>query len=313
MGRGVLPAGHPLLVTRARGAAFGRPTWSSWSARRWTSGSATARSAASRAPRRRSCTSPTRPAQLAAHVAAGRVGRRRPGRCASRRSLRPRPHRALHHGVGVAAELRGRPSDAAAAARRGACSPATPTRSTRPGLRRAARRAGRRRRGIGDGGDFVSFAGQVRRAGPPGQLARPGPVRLPGHRPRLRHRGPARPPVGAGRAAARRRRGRVLADGRGHAGPARPAGGDGRRQQRRLGLEKHPMRCSTATTSPPTCGPADPLRRGRARRSAAAGERSRGPATSARRCDRAFDSGVPYLVNVLTDPEVAYPRSSVLA
>ena len=28
--------------------------------------------------------------------------------------------------------------------------------------------------------------------------------------------------------------------------------------------------------------------------------------------DRAFASGVPYLVNVLTDPTVAYPRSSVL-
>jgi acetolactate synthase-1/2/3 large subunit len=28
---------------------------------------------------------------------------------------------------------------------------------------------------------------------------------------------------------------------------------------------------------------------------------------------RAFDSGVPYLVNVLTDPEDAYPRSSNLA
>ncbi|MDP9318227.1 MAG: hypothetical protein M3O94_03970 [Actinomycetota bacterium] len=26
--------------------------------------------------------------------------------------------------------------------------------------------------------------------------------------------------------------------------------------------------------------------------------------------DRAFDSGVPYLVNVLTDPEAAYPRSA---
>ena len=36
-------------------------------------------------------------------------------------------------------------------------------------------------------------------------------------------------------------------------------------------------------------------------------------ATSGRRCDRAFASGVPYLVNVLTDPEDAYPRSSNLA
>ena len=28
---------------------------------------------------------------------------------------------------------------------------------------------------------------------------------------------------------------------------------------------------------------------------------------------RAFDSGVPYLVNILTDPADAYPRSSNLA
>jgi acetolactate synthase I/II/III large subunit len=28
---------------------------------------------------------------------------------------------------------------------------------------------------------------------------------------------------------------------------------------------------------------------------------------------RAFDAGVPYLINVLTDPEVAYPRSTMLA
>jgi acetolactate synthase-1/2/3 large subunit len=29
--------------------------------------------------------------------------------------------------------------------------------------------------------------------------------------------------------------------------------------------------------------------------------------------DRAFAAGVPYLVNVATDPEVAYPRSTNLA
>jgi acetolactate synthase-1/2/3 large subunit len=29
--------------------------------------------------------------------------------------------------------------------------------------------------------------------------------------------------------------------------------------------------------------------------------------------DRAFASGVPYLVNIVTDPEVAYPRSTNLA
>ena len=46
-------------------------------------------------------------------------------------------------------------------------------------------------------------------------------------------------------------------------------------------------------------------RAGRGRR---AGHRA-GP-RSARRCERAFASGVPYLVNVVTDPEIAYPRST---
>ena len=51
MGRGVVPGGHPLLVTKARGAGVRHaPTSSSWSARRWTSGSATASSAARTAP-----------------------------------------------------------------------------------------------------------------------------------------------------------------------------------------------------------------------------------------------------------------------
>ena len=51
MGRGVVPAGHPLLVTRARGTAFGeRRPRRRGRARRWTSGSATASSAARTAP-----------------------------------------------------------------------------------------------------------------------------------------------------------------------------------------------------------------------------------------------------------------------
>ena len=40
----------------------------------------------------------------------------------------------------------------------------------------------------------------------------------------------------------------------------------------------------------------------------AAGAQDVGPAL-----DRAFASGVPYLVNIATDPEVAYPRSTNLA
>ena len=44
-----------------------------------------------------------------------------------------------------------------------------------------------------------------------------------------------------------------------------------------------------------------------------AGETVGEPADLGPALDRAFASGVPYLVNVLTDPADAYPRSSVLA
>ena len=51
---------------------------------------------------------------------------------------------------------------------------------------------------IGDGGDFVSYAGRVVDPYEPGMLARPGPVRLPGRRPGLCARGQARAPRSAG-------------------------------------------------------------------------------------------------------------------
>jgi acetolactate synthase-1/2/3 large subunit len=44
-----------------------------------------------------------------------------------------------------------------------------------------------------------------------------------------------------------------------------------------------------------------------------AGETVREPGELGPALDRAFASGVPYLVNVLTDPDDSYPRSSVLA
>jgi acetolactate synthase-1/2/3 large subunit len=44
-----------------------------------------------------------------------------------------------------------------------------------------------------------------------------------------------------------------------------------------------------------------------------AGETVRKPAELGPALGRAFASGVPYLVNVLTDPTDAYPRSSNLA
>ena len=62
---------------------------------------------------------------------------------------------------------------------------------------------------IGDGGDFVSYAGRVVDSYLPGLLAGPRPVRLPRQRPGVRAGGQARASRPAGRAAARRRRVRL--------------------------------------------------------------------------------------------------------
>ena len=128
---------------------------------------------------------------------------------------------------------------------------------------------------IGDGGDFVSVRRQVRRAGPAGKLARPRTVRLPGHRARLRDRGPGRPPVRSGRLAARRRGGRLLADGRRHPGPARAARGHRLREQRRLGpgTASHALPLRLRCRRRPAAGL--PLRRGGARPRRGRGTRDR--------------------------------------
>ena len=165
---------------------------------------------------------------------------------------------------------------------------------------------------IGDGGDFVSYAGQVPRPVPAGLLAGPGPVRLPGHRHGVRDRGPGRPPDRAG----------VLLLGDGAAGFSLMdveslvrhrlpvvivVGNNGI-----WGLEKHPMRAMygydvAADLQPETRY--DEV----VRALGGAGETVRSAAELGPALDRAFAAGVPYLVNVLTDPADAYPRSSVLA
>jgi acetolactate synthase I/II/III large subunit len=78
------------------------------------------------------------------------------------------------------------------------------------------------------------------------------------------------------------------------------------------GLEKHPMRAIYGYDV------AAELRPGTrydevVRALGGAGETVREPAELRPALDRAFASGVPYLVNVLTDPDDSYPRSSVLA
>jgi len=162
---------------------------------------------------------------------------------------------------------------------------------------------------IGDGGDFVSFAGRFVEPARPGNWLDPGPFGCLG--------------TGLGYAvAARLARPSaqvVLLLGDGAAGFSLMdvdtlvrhglpvvivCGNNGI-----WGLEKHPMRLlygyDVAADLQPQCR-YDQV----AEALGAAGELVTTPDGLAPALRRAFDAGVPYLVNVATDPEVAYPRST---
>jgi acetolactate synthase I/II/III large subunit len=162
---------------------------------------------------------------------------------------------------------------------------------------------------IGDGGDFVSFAGRFVEPARPGSWLDPGPYGCLG--------------TGLGYAiAARLARPSaqvVLLLGDGAAGFSLMdtdtlvrhglpvvivCGNNGI-----WGLEKHPMRMlygyDVAADLQPQCR-YDQV----AEALGAAGELVTSPAELAPALRRAFDAGVPYLVNVATDPEIAYPRST---
>ena len=153
---------------------------------------------------------------------------------------------------------------------------------------------------VGDGGDFVSFAGRVWETWA-GHLDGPRPLWLPWRRPRPGDRGEAGPPRAPGLPAARRRRLRLLRHGVRHDGAPQPADRRGDGQQRHLGPR----------------APSDevPLRLLARRRAAAQtrydevvsalgghGELVRSPAELRPALERAFASGKPALVNVITDP-----------
>jgi acetolactate synthase-1/2/3 large subunit len=165
---------------------------------------------------------------------------------------------------------------------------------------------------IGDGGDFVSYAGRYVDSYQPGCWLDPGPYGCLG--------------TGLGYAmAARVARPSaqvVLLLGDGAAGfslldvdtlvrhdlpVVMVVGNNGG-----WGLEKHPMRAiygyDVAAELRPETRYDEVVRA-----LGGAGETVRQPAELGRALDRAFAAGVPYLVNVLTDPDDAYPRSSVLA
>jgi acetolactate synthase I/II/III large subunit len=162
---------------------------------------------------------------------------------------------------------------------------------------------------IGDGGDFVSFAGRFLEPARPGGWLDPGPYGCLG--------------TGLGYAiAARLARPDaqvVLLLGDGAAGFSLMdvdtlvrhrlpvvivCGNNGV-----WGLEKHPMRMlygyDVAADLQPGCR-YDEV----ARALGGAGELVTSPSGIGPALRRAFDAGVPYLVNVATDPEVAYPRST---
>ena len=161
---------------------------------------------------------------------------------------------------------------------------------------------------IGDGGDFVSFAGRFVEPARPGGWMDPGPYGCLG--------------TGLGYAiAARLARPSsqvVLLLGDGAAGfslmdvdtlvrhglPVVMVCGN----NSAWGLEKHPMRMLYGYDVITDLGAAryDEV----VRALGGAGETVTSPATLGAALDRAFASGVPYLVNVLTDPEIPYPRTT---
>lgn len=162
---------------------------------------------------------------------------------------------------------------------------------------------------IGDGGDFVSFAGRFIEPARPGHWLDPGPFGCLG--------------TGLGYAlasgVARPQSPTVLLLGDGAAGfslmdvdtlvrhripTVMIMGNNGA-----WGLEKHPMRLLHTYDVAADLQPATRYDEVVAALGGA-GEMVTSPADIGPTIDRAMAAGVPYLVNVITDPEAAYPRST---
>lgn len=165
---------------------------------------------------------------------------------------------------------------------------------------------------IGDGGDFVSYAGRYLEPAQPGCWLDPGPYGCLG--------------TGLGYAMGARvtypDRQICLLLGDGAAGFSLMDAESLARQQLPVvivvgnngvwGLEKHPMRAMYGYDVAADLQPG--LRYDRVVEAlGGAGETVSTPDALGPALRRAFDAGVPYLVNVLTDPADAYPRSSTLA
>jgi acetolactate synthase I/II/III large subunit len=309
MGRGVLPAGHELLVTRARSLAFGAADLVvvAGAPLDFRLGYGVF-GGGEDAPPARVVHLADAPGQLAGHVELA-------GAVAGDLTL-------VLDGLVTAAERRGRRRDDGgwlerlrAAADQAAAGDAELLASDADPIH-PARVYGELRRlladdavVIGDGGDFVSFAGRYVEPARPGRWLDPGPYGCLG--------------TGLGYAIAARLAHPdaqvALLLGDGAAGLSLMDADTLVRHRLPVvmivsnngawGLEKHPMRMlygyDVAADLQPGCRYDEVVRA-----LGGAGELVTSPADLGPALRRAFDAGVPYLVNVLTDPEVAYPRST---
>jgi acetolactate synthase-1/2/3 large subunit len=308
MGRGILPPSHPLLVSRARGAAFAAADLVVVVGTPLDFRLGYGRFGGAGAPPAQVVHLADSPGQVSTHArlagsAAGDLTAVLDGVRAAWESLPSRPSVAEW-----AAELRALAESAAADDGPLLASNADPI---HPGriygelLPRLADDAVV----VGDGGDFVSFAGRFVEPSRPGGWLDPGPFGCLG--------------TGAGYAMAARlvrpSAQVVLLWGDGAAGfslmdvdtmvrHALPVvmvvANNGE-----WGLEKHPMQALfgydvAARLRPETAYDAVVAALG------GAGETVTDPAALGPALDRAFASGVPYLLNVRTDPSVAYPRTT---
>lgn len=307
MGRGILPRGHECLVTRARSAAFsgadlvvviGAPLDFRLGYGRFGGNDG--------APRAAVVHVVDAPSQLAGHVelaaaAAGDLATILRGIADNYGRHRGADHAAWtsglleRHRAAVAADAADLASDA---------DPIHPARIYGELIPRLADDAVV----IGDGGDFVSFAGRYIEPMRPGNWLDPGPYGCLGTG------------LGYGMAArvARPDSQVVLLLGDGAAGfslmdidtlvrhdlPLVMVVGN----NKSWALEKHPMKFlygyDVIADLQPTRYDEVAVALG------AGGETVTDPAAIGPALDRAFASGVPYLVNVMTDTEVAYPRST---
>ena len=194
MGRGVVPGGHPLLVTKARGQALGgsdlvvvvgtpldfRLGYGVFGGKDGAAAAQVVHVADS-------------PGQVSGHAELAGVGVRRPDR-GPRRAARRRSSRSCAGPTGPRGSATCRRPCAAATERDadllGAeADPIHPARIYGELVPRLADDAVV----IGDGGDFVSFAGKFVEPQAPRRLARPRPLRLPRRRARLRRSRPGSP------------------------------------------------------------------------------------------------------------------------